>query len=1100
MAQSYTTYVGDGTTRTFSIPFPYLARYHVNAFVDGMATDFTFVTDASVEFDTAPSQGSVVRLERRTQRTPMVDFQNGENLTEGSLDRITSQALYLSEESEDGVTGTLQLDTDNTWDTQGRRIKNVSDPDAPQDAVSKQWAETAMSSQLQSAIDAKDNAVAAKETAAEKSVEASDSASTAASKAVEASDSASTATTKASEAGASSAAAGSARVGAETARTEAETARDKAQDWADKAEDATVESGKYSAKHHAAKASASASTAHTKADEADAAKSAAQTAKTEAEEARDQAVAADKVAKSGDTMAGRLGLDIDSGNNFSARAALHVKGTSAANTRAIFERDNDEVAFGSTGGKALIANNHSDGESGGQLHYFNGEIALNWTWSTGEYKAKANAEGVYQPVLDTAAAYGVSEDRADATLNSAKLGTMAGWFEGKEVDLKGRTYPVTELPSMQARNGFWKVVDYMGQADVCFPAKGTMHKTTTALTHGMCNSTWAQDNACWDDGMREGFVAFTENNNHGIDDGSARVVIMRSRDGISWTREVVDLGYPCTVWGHRVYGGFQMIIVRNESGGADQGKFRLYGRQLAQRVELIELENVGAGDDRFRFYTPSALANKVPLMLYEDVEVSFHGLPSNLGGHNLNRTERVSFRSANRFEFRAPSNFTGAFNHSGTFEMNVLETDWFHITFDGGRTLGDELAHAAGVSGEPVLVHGISMWHDGPGANESADFASRGDFYVGVSGGPYNAAVAKVRNIVDNNNKGDVQWVQEIPGAGSQLSEVTVQTFPDSDKLCGFVRTQDHNSGQTTPAAFWSTPNGDTNLGSVALTDLPLGVFEDSPISIARLGDELVAAGTLDRNGDGSRGSRTLALLRASVSGAFSAGANAFQIIPLDHADYNNQTLTNGGAGVGVPSITRWGSNGLTAACFWNRESNSNIPNKFDTVTQLMAAKVSFVDDPSLLYGAEQIAWGSVPEPEWRIKLRGTPAHGDDSVIQWAHVDMQSAPTSYSSGVITFPVSGVYWVSCQMSYEPNDGTNYVKLVEGNGTSDFGGVETWLALAYNDNSTFSVPSAGGSGTLVTAKAGETMAFKLNATGGATSSNVRNYAAVELLRMH
>ena len=41
---------------------------------------------------------------------------------------------------------------------------------------------------------------------------------------------------------------------AETAQGLAETARDKAADWAEKAEDTTVETGKYSALHHAAKA------------------------------------------------------------------------------------------------------------------------------------------------------------------------------------------------------------------------------------------------------------------------------------------------------------------------------------------------------------------------------------------------------------------------------------------------------------------------------------------------------------------------------------------------------------------------------------------------------------------------------------------------------------------------------------------------------------------------------------------------------------------------------------------------------------------------------------------------------------------------------
>ena len=48
---------------------------------------------------------------------------------------------------------------------------------------------------------------------------------------------------------------------AEDAQTNAETARDKAEDWAEEAEDTEVETGQYSAKHHALKADASAAAA-----------------------------------------------------------------------------------------------------------------------------------------------------------------------------------------------------------------------------------------------------------------------------------------------------------------------------------------------------------------------------------------------------------------------------------------------------------------------------------------------------------------------------------------------------------------------------------------------------------------------------------------------------------------------------------------------------------------------------------------------------------------------------------------------------------------------------------------------------------------------
>lgn len=57
-----------------------------------------------------------------------------------------------------------------------------------------------------------------------------------------------------------------ARNASQTAQAAAEAARNKAQDWADKGENQTVETGKYSAKHHALKAAASAAAAATSFD------------------------------------------------------------------------------------------------------------------------------------------------------------------------------------------------------------------------------------------------------------------------------------------------------------------------------------------------------------------------------------------------------------------------------------------------------------------------------------------------------------------------------------------------------------------------------------------------------------------------------------------------------------------------------------------------------------------------------------------------------------------------------------------------------------------------------------------------------------------
>ena len=108
--------------------------------------------------------------------------------------------------------------------------------------------------------------------------------------------SATTASTKATEAS------NSATASANSA-TNALASEIKASKWAEEAENTLVETGKYSAKHHALKAAASATAASTSATNAATAKTAAETAKTAAETARTGAQTAEANAVSAKTAA-----------------------------------------------------------------------------------------------------------------------------------------------------------------------------------------------------------------------------------------------------------------------------------------------------------------------------------------------------------------------------------------------------------------------------------------------------------------------------------------------------------------------------------------------------------------------------------------------------------------------------------------------------------------------------------------------------------------------------------------------------------------------------------------------------------------------------
>lgn len=116
MARSYTEYEGDGVTMLYDISFPYLSKTHVVVFVNDILKSFTWVNAARVELlYSIPVIGDIIRIQRFTENnTFLVDFVDGNLLTENDLDVASLQNFYLTQESLDMVTlgvasGALQV-------------------------------------------------------------------------------------------------------------------------------------------------------------------------------------------------------------------------------------------------------------------------------------------------------------------------------------------------------------------------------------------------------------------------------------------------------------------------------------------------------------------------------------------------------------------------------------------------------------------------------------------------------------------------------------------------------------------------------------------------------------------------------------------------------------------------------------------------------------------------------------------------------------------------------------------------------------------------------------------------------------------------------
>lgn len=234
MALTSASYLGDGVNSLFSVTFNYLSRSNVKVFINGVEdTTFSWITSSSIQTTNPPPAGATVVVKRDTPTTPLVDFVDGSTITENLLDTSTVQSLHVAEETKEFITGQIQLDTtDNTFNAGNKRIKNVAAPVGSNDVATKNWTETALSSGVNQAQTAANQASASAVSANNSAVTATTQANNASTSASTASTQAGIATTRANEAAASASAASSsastATIKAGEANTSANTASSQA--------------------------------------------------------------------------------------------------------------------------------------------------------------------------------------------------------------------------------------------------------------------------------------------------------------------------------------------------------------------------------------------------------------------------------------------------------------------------------------------------------------------------------------------------------------------------------------------------------------------------------------------------------------------------------------------------------------------------------------------------------------------------------------------------------------------------------------------------------------------------------------------------------
>ena len=126
---SVVSYTGDGVLKEFSIPFPYLYREDIHVYfvnydevgnevrtelkvyplvqttLPPSTFDVYFLSEATLKFVITPAEGQIIEIRRITNRLESeVVFSNSSVLTEGDLNLISTQLLYIVQEAYDNQT------------------------------------------------------------------------------------------------------------------------------------------------------------------------------------------------------------------------------------------------------------------------------------------------------------------------------------------------------------------------------------------------------------------------------------------------------------------------------------------------------------------------------------------------------------------------------------------------------------------------------------------------------------------------------------------------------------------------------------------------------------------------------------------------------------------------------------------------------------------------------------------------------------------------------------------------------------------------------------------------------------------------------------
>ena len=147
-------YTGNNSTTTYSFTFPYLKTSDIKASLDGVATTaFTLPTATTLQFNTAPATGVLIKIFRETTVDELTaTFYAGSAIKSEDLNENFTQNLYVTQEVNQRYLPTTGGTFTGNIDLGNNRITTLGNPTNPTDAVNKQTLDSTIDTAIESDV------------------------------------------------------------------------------------------------------------------------------------------------------------------------------------------------------------------------------------------------------------------------------------------------------------------------------------------------------------------------------------------------------------------------------------------------------------------------------------------------------------------------------------------------------------------------------------------------------------------------------------------------------------------------------------------------------------------------------------------------------------------------------------------------------------------------------------------------------------------------------------------------------------------------------------------------------------------------------------